>query len=243
MSHEQQRFVVAPAIDVLAGRCVRLAGGDPSRVITEGGNPASAAERFAAAGASLLHLIDLDGAFRGEPSPGLVGEVVRAAGGVRVQVGGGYRTEDAIAEALRAGAERVLIGTAALSPDFLASVAARFGTAIAVAVDVRDGRVAAEGWATTSNVAAEDLARRCAGVGVCRLLVTATARDGSLTGPDLALLSRMGETSGLPVLAAGGISSLEDIRRVREIGCEGAIVGTAVWTGRIPLGEALALES
>ena len=239
----RQRFVVAPAIDVLDGRCVRLAGGDPDRVIVEGGDPADAARRFATAGASLLHVVDLDGAFRGAPSPGLVEGVVAAAGGVPVQVGGGYRTESAVAQALDAGVHRVLVGTAALSPELLAALVGRFGTALAVAIDVRDGRVAAEGWATTSALPAEELAARCAEVGVARLLVTATARDGSLDGPDLPLLARLRETSGLPVLAAGGISSLEDIRQVREIGCEGAVVGTAVWTGRVPLEDALALQS
>ncbi len=233
-------FVVAPALDVLEGRCVRLVGGARERVIVEGGDPAAAAERFARAGAPLLHLIDLDGAFSGAPSLALVERVAAAAGGVPVQVGGGYRTLEAVEAALSMGAARVLVGTAAVSPAFLAAAVAQFGPALVVAIDVADGRVAVEGWERISDLAADDLARRCAGAGVVRLLVTSTRRDGSLQGPDLELLGEIVAASGLRVLAAGGIASLADLRRIKEIGCEGAVVGTALWLGRFTLADALA---
>ena len=160
-----------------------------------------------------------------------------------VQVGGGFRTLAAIESGLAEGAARIVIGTAALTPAFLEQAAARFGERLVVAVDVRDGRVALEGWTRTSTLAAEDLARRCAETGVARLLVTSTARDGLLGGPDLPLLERISRAADLPVIASGGISSLDDLRRVRDAGCEGAIVGTAIWSGRISLRDALVLES
>ncbi len=236
-----RQFDVYPAIDVLEGRVVRLHRGVRSDVTVEGGDPVEAARRFAAEGARWLHLVDLDGAFSGSPTPGLV-ERVAAATDVPLQVGGGYRSEDAIAEALAAGAARVMAGTAALSPGFLEPAAARFGEGLVVAIDVRDGKVAAEGWTELSDQTAAGLARRCRDAGVGRLLVTSTARDGSLAGPDLELLREVRDSSGLPVLAAGGIASLDDVRAVRDLGCEGAIAGSAIWRGRFTLAEAVTLQ-
>lgn len=228
-----------PALDVMGGRCVRLVEGDPSRVSVEGGDPVTAALRFAAEGARLLHLVDLDGAFSGIPSPTLVARVAAAAG-VPVQAGGGYRTVEAIEEGLAAGATRIVVGTAALSPAFLAEAAERFGEALVVAVDARDGRVAVDGWTRRSELDARDLACRCADAGVARLLVTSVRRDGTLAGPDLALLEDVIRAAGLPVIASGGVSSVADLVRLRELGCEAAILGSALWTGRLSLPQALA---
>lgn len=232
-------FVVAPALDVLEGRCVRLSQGVRERITVEGGDPEEAAGRFVAEGAPLLHLVDLDGAFSGSPSPGLLERVVAAAGGVPVQVGGGYRTPEAIEAALAAGASRVLVGTAAAGPAFLGEAAPRFGEGLVVAVDVRDGRVALEGWTAATPLTPTELVQRCADAGVARLLVTNVRRDGSLEGPDLVLLEEVLAASSLPVLAAGGVSSVDDLRRLRELGCEGAVLGSALWLGRISLAEAL----
>lgn len=228
-----------PAIDVLEGRCVRLAGGDRERVTIEGGDAAEAAARFAAEGAPLLHVVDLDGAFSGQPTPGLVERVVAAAGGTPAQVGGGYRTIAAIERALGAGAARVMVGTAALDATFVREAARRFEERLLVAVDARDGLVVADGWTRASTLGPAELARGCAAAGVHRLLVTSAARDGSLAGPDLDLLASVIGASGLPLLAAGGIASLDDLRRLREIGCEGAILGSALWSGRVTLADAL----
>jgi len=236
-----QSFTVYPAIDVLDGRVVRLAQGDPTQVTVEGGDPVTAAARFAAEGASWLHLVDLDGAFRGSPTAELV-QRVAAASVVPLQVGGGYRSLASIDDALDAGAARVLVGTAALSPGFLEQAVARFGERLVVAVDVRGGRVAVEGWTGESSATAQELAARCRETGVSRLLVTSTSRDGSLAGPDLELLNAVREASQLPVLAAGGIASLEDLSAVRELGCEGAVAGSALWRGRFTLAEAVSLE-
>jgi phosphoribosylformimino-5-aminoimidazole carboxamide ribotide isomerase len=231
-------FEVIPAIDVLDGRCVRLSEGRRERVTIEGGDPAEAAVRFAAAGAGRLHLVDLDGAFSGRPTPGLVDVV--AAAGVPVQVGGGLRDADAVRAALDTGADRAIVGTAAL--DGVEALAEAFGDRLVVAVDARDGLVVANGWVSKTGVTAKDLARRCAEAGVRRLLVTSTRRDGSLNGPDVELLSAVLEAD-LPVLAAGGIATLDDLVALRDLGCEGAVVGSALWSGRFGLAEALAYVS
>ena len=229
------RFEVIPAIDVLDGRCVRLFEGRREQVTIEGGDPAIAAARFAAEGAERLHLVDLDGAFSGRPTPGLVERV--AAAGVPVQAGGGLRDANAIQGALDAGASRAIVGTAALGR--VEELAERFGDRLVIAVDARDGLVVADGWVSETDVTAAELARRCAAAGVRRFLVTSTRHDGSLRGPDLQLLSQVLEAD-LPVLAAGGIAALDDLTRLRDLGCEGAVVGSALWSGRFGLADALA---
>jgi phosphoribosylformimino-5-aminoimidazole carboxamide ribotide isomerase len=227
---------ILPAIDVLDGRCVRLSEGRREAVTIEGGDPAAAARRFVAEGARWLHVVDLDGAFSGRPTPGLVETI--AAAGVPVQIGGGLRDAEAIQAALDAGATRAIVGTAAL--DDVETLAERFGDALVVAVDAKDGRVVAEGWVAETDVTAGDFAHRCAAAGVSRLLVTSTRRDGSLAGPDTELLAEVLE-AGVPVLAAGGIALLDDLATLRDLGCEGAVVGSAIWSGRFSVGEALRL--
>lgn len=234
----KQSFDVIPAIDVLDGRVVRLSQGRREAVTIEGGDPVELARRFRDEGARRLHLVDLDGAFAGVPTLGLV-ERVAAAGGLPLQVGGGYRTTAAIAAAIGAGADRVMVGTAALSPTFLAEAAARFGESLVVAIDVRDGEVAVDGWTRTTGTTATSLAGDCAAAGVSRLLVTSTARDGSMAGPDVELLGQV-LRAGRPVIAAGGISSIDDLLTVRELGCEAAVAGSALLAGRFTLAEAQA---
>ena len=229
-------FTIYPAIDVLEGRVVRLAEGRREAVTVEGGDPVAAAERFAAEGAAWLHLVDLDGAFSGAPDLDLVSRV--ASVGPPVQVGGGYRSLDSIGDALEAGAKRVFVGTAALEDEFLIAAAARFGDGIAVAIDARDGTVTVNGWTRSAELTPGELARRCAAAGVHRVLVTSAQRDGTLSGPDVPLLESVLE-AGLPVLAAGGIATLDDLRVLRELGCEGAVTGSAIWLDRFTLTEAL----
>ena len=241
MLARKQNFVVYPAIDVLDGRAVRLSEGRRGQVTVDGGDPIAAAERFAGAGASWLHLVDLDGAFTGTPDLSLVERV--AARGTPVQVGGGYRSLALIDAALAAGATRVLLGTAALDDEFLTAALARFGpAALVVAVDARDGLVTVKGWTEGSTVAAAELAQRCAAVGIERLLVTSTGRDGTLAGPDLDLFESV-LAVGLPVIAAGGIATLDDLRALRRLGCEGAVTGSALWLGRFSPAEAFALQA
>lgn len=233
-----RNFEIIPAIDVLGDRAVRLAAGRRDAVTLEGGDPVELARRFASEGASRLHLVDLNGAFSGVPSFALVERVSRA-GGLPLQVGGGYRTLEAVATALDAGAERVMVGTAALTPGFLEQAVERFADSLVVAVDVRDGRVVVEGWTEASELTPGYLAQRCAALGVARLLVTSAARDGSLAGPDLALVEDI-TPAGIPVLAAGGIASLDDLRVLEQRGCEGAVVGSALLAGRFTVADALA---
>ena len=229
-------FTIYPAIDVLEGRVVRLSEGRREAVTVEGGDPVAAAERFAAEGAAWLHLVDLDGAFSGDPDLGLVSRI--ASVGPPVEVGGGYRSLDTIQDALEAGAARVLVGTAALEEAFLSAAAARFGDAIAVAIDARHGSVTVNGWTTSSEVTPGELAGRCAAAGIRRVLVTSAQRDGTLSGPDIPLLENVLE-AGLPVIAAGGIATLDDLRVLRDLGCEGAVTGSAIWLDRFTLVEAL----
>jgi phosphoribosylformimino-5-aminoimidazole carboxamide ribotide isomerase len=233
-------FTIYPAIDVLEGRVVRLSEGRRESVTVEGGDPVAAAERFAADGAAWLHLVDLDGAFSGAPDLDLVSRI--AAVGPPVQVGGGYRSLDTIQDALAAGAARVLVGTAALDDEFLAAVAAKFGKEVAVAIDARDGTVTVQGWTRSAALTPDELAHRCAAAGIRRVLVTSTRRDGTLSGPDLPLLETV-LAAGVPVIAAGGIASLEDLRVLRELGCEGVVAGSAIWLDRFTLAEAVGLET
>ena len=229
-------FTIYPAIDVLEGRVVRLSEGRREAVTIEGGDPVAAAERFTAEGAAWLHLVDLDGAFSGAPDLDLVSRV--ASVGPPVQVGGGYRSLDSIGDALEAGAMRVLVGTAALEDEFLLAAAARFGESVAVAIDARHGTVTVDGWTRSAELTPGELARRCAAAGIHRVLVTSAQRDGTLSGPDVPLLESVLE-AGLPVLAAGGIATLDDLRVLRELGCEGAVTGSAIWLDRFTLTEAL----
>ena len=233
-------FTIYPAIDVLEGRVVRLSEGRREAVTVEGGDPVAAAERFAAEGASWLHLVDLDGAFSGDPDLGLVSRV--AAAGLPVQAGGGYRSLDSIDAALAAGAARVLVGTAALDVEFLAAAASRFGDGIAVAIDARHGEVTVQGWTRSARLPPRELARRCAETGISRVLVTSAERDGTLSGPDVPLLESVLE-AGLPVIAAGGIATLDDLLVLRRLGCEGAVTGSAIWLGRFTLPDAVSLEA
>ncbi len=236
-----QTFEVIPAIDVLEGRAVRLRGGRREEITLEGGDPLELARAFAASGAARLHLVDLDGAFSGVPTTGLLERLLPV--GLPIQVGGGYRTIDAVAAAFAAGAERVMLGTAALDPAIREQAISRFGAErLVVAIDARDGRVAVDGWVRTSETAPAQLARDAAASGAARFLVTSALRDGSLEGPDLPLLRDV-LAVGLPVLAAGGVASVDDLVALRELGCEGAVAGSALLAGRFNLAAAIAATS
>ncbi len=225
---------VLPAVDVLGEESVRLEQGSYDRVTVRAGDPAERARAFAEAGAPLLHVVDLDGARTGRIRPALVARLVEAAAPAVLQVSGGARSPGDVEALLAAGAERVVVGTAAFAaPGALAEYAGAFGERVLVAVDVRDGRVAVEGWRRETGLTAEDAAARCAEAGVARLLCTAVERDGMLRGPDVDLLRRVVDASGLPVLAAGGIASEDDLRAVANAGCEGAVVGRALLDGRL----------
>lgn len=238
-------FELLPAIDLRAGRVVRLVRGDFGAETVYGTDPAEVARRFAADGARWIHVVDLDGARAGAPrQAAAVARVVRAAGeGTACEVAGGLRTAEAVDAALATGARRVVLGTAALQdPAFAAMVIERHGAGrVAVALDVRDGLALGEGWrAGAVGVRAEDALRALGGVGVTTFEVTAIERDGLLGGPDLGLLGRLVALGLGEVVASGGVGSLEDVLAVRALGCAGAIVGRALYEGRLGVRAALA---
>jgi phosphoribosylformimino-5-aminoimidazole carboxamide ribotide isomerase len=223
---------VIPAIDLLGESAVRLEQGDYGRS-TQYGEPVELARRFAAGRARRLHVVDLDGARAGRIRPDVVEAIVDAASPVPVQASGGIRSV-ADAEALiGAGADRVVVGTAAwtLLDDFVAAL----GERLVVALDVRDGIVRTRGW-TESSLALDDAIERCVAARVPRLLCTAIDRDGTLSGPDVELVAHVVESSRLPVLAAGGIRSESDVEALAQAGAEGAIAGRALLEGRLRLG-------
>ncbi|MEX2612021.1 MAG: 1-(5-phosphoribosyl)-5-[(5-phosphoribosylamino)methylideneamino] imidazole-4-carboxamide isomerase, partial [Gaiellaceae bacterium] len=227
---------VIPAVDLLGEDAVRLERGDFARVVAREADPEALVERFVEAGARLVHVVDLDGARSGRVRPEHVRRLATVAAPARIQASGGVRSPRDAERLLEAGADRVVVGTAAFAaPRALERYRAVLAGRLVVAVDVHAGRVVTRGWSLETELTAEEAAERCAAAGVSRLLCTAVDRDGTLDGPDLDLLARVQERSGLPVLAAGGIRSRADLARVERLGCEGAIVGRALLEGRLPL--------
>lgn len=229
-------FEVIPAVDLLGEEAVRLERGAFDRVVLREADPIGLVRRLVAEGARTIHVVDLEGARSGRLRPEAVARLSEAAAPARVQASGGVRTPADALALLEAGAERVVVGTAAFaSGGGIERLVAEVGEALVVAVDVRDGAVVTRGWQERTAVRVEEAVERCASLGVRRLLCTAVERDGTLAGPDLGLLTRVVERSGLPVLAAGGVSSAGDLAAIASAGCEGAIVGRALLEGRLPL--------
>jgi phosphoribosylformimino-5-aminoimidazole carboxamide ribotide isomerase len=242
---ERRPLEILPSIDIRGGRVVDLFQGDFARETVYDDSPSVVAQRFIAAGARWLHLVDLDGAKAGAPANRAMVEGIAtaaAAAGVRLQLGGGIRTLDAARRALDAGATRVIFGTAAVDqPEVVAAAVAAFGAdAVVVGIDARDGTVATHGWARASELRVVDLARRMAQLGVARLLYTDIARDSTLTGPNLEALQALNQAVPVAVIAAGGITTVEQIRRLARIGVEGAVIGSALYAGTLTLQDALA---
>jgi phosphoribosylformimino-5-aminoimidazole carboxamide ribotide isomerase len=205
-----------------------------------GSDPVALARRWAAEGATWLHVVDLDGALDGTPRHlDLVGRICRAVAAA-VQLGGGLRTMADLHAAFAAGAARAVLGTAALAPDLLAAAVAEFGDRIAVALDARDGRIAVAGWQRTSAVPVLDAARHLGAARVARVIYTDISRDGMLAGPNVDGLRRLVSAAAMPVIASGGIAAIADLRAAQAAGAEGAIVGRALYDRRFGLTEALA---
>ena len=225
---------VIPAVDVLDGAVVRLTHGDFDRVTVYDTDPIARARQWMEEGADLVHVVDLDGARNGTPSVDLWERMAEA--GVRFQVGGGLRTADLAERALAAGAERVVLGTAAVwDPAVLGSISDP--SRVVAAVDVRDGRATGAGWLDEGRNTPEVLADLAAH-GVGRLLVTGIGRDGTMQGPEMALLDEAVSDGRFRVIASGGVGTLDDLRRVAELGCEGVIIGRALYESRFTLDEA-----
>lgn len=231
------RFQVIPAVDVVGEEAVRLRQGDFARVVARAGDPAALVARYAAARPPLIHVVDLDGAREGTIRPELVASLADEAAPTPLQASGGIRSLADARVLLDAGAARVVVGTAALAGRrALEELVAGLGEALVVAVDARAGKVAAAGWERETAVTPDGFAATCAEAGVARLLCTAIERDGTLAGPDLALLERVRSRSGLPILAAGGIRSDADLEDLAALGLEGAVVGRALLEGSVTLG-------
>jgi phosphoribosylformimino-5-aminoimidazole carboxamide ribotide isomerase len=227
---------VIPAVDLLGDEAVRLTQGAFDRVSLRAGDPAALAARFAAAGARIVHVVDLDGARSGRLRPDLIARIADTARPAEIQASGGIRSTADAERLLGAGAARVVVGTAAFAePDALRRFVDVLGDRLVVALDVRDGRVAVAGWRGDSRLSVEDALERCSAAGVARLLCTAIERDGTLAGPDVALLKEVVSRSGLSVLAAGGVGTREHLHAVAAAGCEGAIVGRALLDGTLSL--------
>lgn len=234
----ESNFSVLAAVDLLGEQAVRLERGRFDRVVACERDPEALVRRFSAAGAELVHVVDLDGARSGSIRPELVRRLVHAAAPTLVQASGGIRTADDALAVLEAGAARVVIGTAAVAGrTSLAEFVETLGNRLVVALDARAGHVATRGWTSSADLSVEDAVARCVAAGVPRLLCTAVERDGTLSGPDLELLTSVVEWSGLPVVAAGGVRSAADLDAIERIGCEGAIVGRALLEGQMPLSE------
>jgi phosphoribosylformimino-5-aminoimidazole carboxamide ribotide isomerase len=236
-------MLMIPAIDLKEGRCVRLRQGRMEEDTVFSDDPVAMAGRWRAAGARRLHLVDLDGAFAGEPRhAGVIADIAREHPDLPLEVGGGIRNHDTIAAYLEAGVSWVIIGTQAVrDPDFVAAACDRFPGHVIVGLDARDGRVAVEGWAEEAEHDAVDFARGFADAGVAGIIYTDIGRDGMLQGPNVEATVRVARAAGMPVYASGGMKGLNDIRALAGAGepnLAGAILGRSIYEGTIDLTEA-----
>ncbi|MEI7686714.1 MAG: 1-(5-phosphoribosyl)-5-[(5-phosphoribosylamino)methylideneamino]imidazole-4-carboxamide isomerase [Planctomycetota bacterium] len=231
---------IYPAIDLRGGQCVRLRQGDYKQETVFGADPAAMAKRWVADGATFLHLVDLDGAKEGRPANGPSIAAIVAAAGVPCQLGGGLRTEADIALALSWGVSRVIIGTKALqSPTWLDEMAVKFPGKIVLGIDAKGGQVATHGWLDVSTTSALDLARRFERLPLAALVYTDISRDGMMQGVNAPAMAEMAAATKLPVIASGGVTTLDDIRVLAKIPMAGVIVGRALYEDRLNLPDIL----
>jgi len=232
---------IIPAIDLRGGKCVRLYQGDYSQETVFSDDPVGMARHWSSLGAPRLHLVDLDGAATGKLCHlPVIGEIA-AAINIPVQVGGGIRQMESIAKLLDAGVERVILGTVAVAnPEMIREACHRFGDAVIVGIDARDGYVAVHGWQRGTTITASELIQQMTALGARRFIYTDILRDGTLTQPNFEAIAELTSKTSLPIIASGGVTSISDLTRLSQLGVEGAIVGKALYTGDIKLGEALA---
>jgi phosphoribosylformimino-5-aminoimidazole carboxamide ribotide isomerase len=233
---------IIPAIDLRHGACVRLFQGDYSREEVFDLDPSSVARRWHSYGARLIHVVDLDGAAGGRLMNLESIEAMVSIDEVKLEVGGGIRTRETADELFDLGVERVVLGTAAIEdPELVGTLSASYPGAIVVSLDARDGLVTTRGWLVATTVPVADLCERMVAAGVSRFVYTDVRRDGTMTEPNFDALEQLVRSTSARVVAAGGITSLEHLRRLRDVGAAGAILGKAIYVGSIDLGEALSL--
>lgn len=229
-----------PAIDLRGGRCVRLLQGDYARETAYSDDPVAVARRWQSLGAPRLHLVDLDGAREGAPVNGVIMAAICAALEIDVEVSGGIRSLAAVDAAFAYGAGRVQLGSAAVrDPELVRAACAAHPGGIVVSIDARNGEVMTDGWREGSGVAAFDLAQRMVALGVPRVMFTDIARDGALSGPNIEALAALVRELPVPVVASGGVVTVEHLRALATAGCEGAVVGKALYEGAIDLRAAI----
>jgi phosphoribosylformimino-5-aminoimidazole carboxamide ribotide isomerase len=240
-TRDSELMEVIPAIDIRDGRCVRLYQGDYGQETVYSEDPVEMAAHWVSLGATRLHLVDLDGAKAGAPANLSVVKGILSAVSVPVQLGGGIRTLETARAVASLGVDRVMLGTTAVeTPDLVGKVCQKLGPeSVVVSVDARDGYVAVKGWTQSSRTLAPDLIRRMADSGVRRFMYTDISRDGTLTEPNFAAIESLIRQTGVRLLAAGGISSVQHLLRLADIGVEGAVIGRALYTGDIDLSAAL----
>jgi phosphoribosylformimino-5-aminoimidazole carboxamide ribotide isomerase len=242
----EKEFVVLilPAIDLRGGQCVRLRQGDYARETVYDADPAAVARRWAEQGAAFLHLVDLDGAREGHPVNAAAVRAIVAAVAVPCQLGGGVRSQNHLDEVFSWGVARVVLGTRALQdPNWCAAMCRRYPDRIVLGIDARDGKVATEGWLHTSERTAVDLAREASAWPPAAIVYTDISRDGMLSGPNVEATARLAAAVPLPVIASGGVSTLDDIVRLADAGLHGCIVGRALYEGRLELAAAIRAAS
>ena len=233
-------MILFPAIDLYEGQAVRLYQGDYRQMTVYSPDPAALAQKFAATGATHIHLVDLEGARDGTtPNLQLIRRIA-AETGLFVEVGGGIRNMDIARAYLENGVSRVILGTAAVTdPDFLQNALDAWGERVAVGADLRDGQVAIRGWQQTSDEGAQAFFDRMQGLGVSTMICTDISRDGAMRGANLELYRKLARRQGLQIVASGGVSSLDDIKALRQMDLYGAILGKAYYTGAVDLADAL----
>lgn len=233
-------MIILPAIDIKGGQCVRLYQGDYAQVTTYDAEPVQVAQRWQSAGASWLHVVDLDGAAAGQPVNVEVIRRMRASTSLRIELGGGMRSLAHMQQMFDLGIDRAILGTVALTDRaLLEETLARWGGRIAVGLDARNGQVAIAGWRETSQVQAASLAVELSASGVQRFIYTDIARDGALKGPNLEALRQIQQVITCPLIASGGVASIDDLRHLAALGIEGTIVGKALYTGDVDLAKAI----
>ena len=237
-------MILYPAIDLKDGQCVRLYKGEMQQATVFNDDPAAQARAFQDAGCEWIHLVDLNGAFAGEPVNAAAVEAILAAITVPAQLGGGIRDMATIESWITKGLSRVILGTVAVeNPDLVREAARSFPGKIAVGIDARNGRVATKGWAEETDVMVTDLAKSFEDAGVSAIIYTDINRDGAMQGPNVAATAALANAVSIPVIASGGVSSLDDLRALKSSGAalNGAISGRALYDGAIDLAEAVAL--